>query len=87
MTLTGVIPWYFAGNGSKTEETAPIGEARVWWNVVSGRTHQLQTRPKLIGTTWADAGAPFVAGADAQHYADQAYDANAYFRVKVWVTE
>ncbi len=68
-------------------ETAPAGQARVWWNVVSGRTYQLQTRPKLIGSTWADAGDPFVAEAGGQHYADQAYDGKVYYRVKVWITQ
>jgi len=69
-------------------ETAPAGgDARIWWDVVNGRTYQLQTRPKLTEATWADAGTPYVSGAAGPHYADQAYDTNAYFRVKVWITE
>ncbi len=67
-------------------EESPGGQVRVWWTVKSGRTYQLQTRPKLVGSTWSDVGAPHVSGGDGLQYADRAYDANAYFRVRVWVT-
>jgi len=68
-------------------ETSPGGQARVWWTVKSGRTYQLQTRPRLTAATWTDAGAPHASVTDGLHYADRAYDTNAYFRVRVKITE
>jgi len=55
--------------------------------VKNGRTYQLQTRPRLVGSSWSDAGAPHASGMDGQHYADRAYNTNAYFRVRVKITE
>ncbi len=60
---------------------------RIWWTVKNGRTYQLQTRPRLVGSSWSDAGAPHASGMDGQHYADRAYNTNAYFRVRVKITE
>ncbi len=68
-------------------ERSPGGQARVWWTVRSGRTYQLQTRARLTAADWIDTGAPYVSGTDDTYYADRAYDTNAYFRVKVKITE
>jgi len=67
-------------------ETAPTGGARIWWNVVAGRTYQLQTRPKLTAADWTDAGAPYASDVNGPHYADEAFGTNAYYRVKVRMT-
>ena len=63
------------------------GVARIWWNVKNGRSYQLQTRTNLLGGTWGDAGTPYDSTSNGLHYADGAYDTNAFFRVKVWITE
>lgn len=67
-------------------ETVPSGDARIWWNVVDGRSYQLQSRSSLVDGTWGDVGAPFDATSNGPHHADDAYDANTFIRVKVWIT-
>ena len=67
-------------------ETAPGGEARIRWDAKNGRSYQLQMRPRLGAGDWSDAGSRHDATSDGPHYADQAYDTNAFFRVKVWMT-
>jgi len=67
-------------------ETTPADEVRIWWNAVNGRTYQLQMRPNMTGGYWGDVGAPYDSSTEGPYYADEAYDTNAFFRVKVWVT-
>lgn len=67
-------------------ESVPAGSARIWWNVVNGRSYQLQTRSSLMDGLWGDAGAQHDATSNGTHHADHTYDTNAFFRVKVWMT-
>ncbi len=67
-------------------EIEPLGNARVWWNAKTGRSYQLQTRIDLMSGDWEDAGAQFDAITNGSYHADDAYDTNAFFRLKVWIT-
>ena len=66
--------------------TAPSGDARIWWNAKTGRSYRLQMRGSLIAGSWADVGAQYDASSNGQHYVDESYDTNAFFRVRVGVT-
>jgi len=65
---------------------APSGEARIWWNVVSGRSYRLQMRAELMSGTWIDVGTQHDSTSNGVYSVDEAFDPNAFFRVKVWVT-
>jgi len=68
-------------------ETAPAGgDARIWWNVVAGRSYRLRMNTNLIAGTWSDAGTQYDSTSNGPYYADEAFDTNAFFRVRVWET-
>lgn len=67
-------------------EIVPPGDTRIWWKMVNGRSYQLQSRPSLMAGSWGDVGTQYDSTSNGLHYADEAYNTNAFFRVKVWIT-
>ena len=63
------------------------GLMRLSWGAVAGRTYRLEERDSLWGGAWTNAGAEFVAFSNALYQVDRGLNTNAFYRVKVRLTE